>query len=79
MDRCNSPNMKHSLIPFNTKPNLLFDNYKFLTESGTVFLPVVALLTGEAFEVIYVGFGPHHHLEGGYDFVAGGAVTRRAE
>ena len=36
---------------------------------------MVALLTGEAFEVIDVGSSPHDHLEGRDDLVAGRAIT----
>ena len=37
--------------------------------------PVAALLTGEALQVVDVGPGPHHHLEGRDDLLAGGAVA----
>lgn len=37
---------------------------------------MIALLTGEALEVIDVGLGAHDHLEGWYGFVAGRAVSR---
>ena len=40
---------------------------------------MVALLTSEALEVIDICSGPHDHLEGRDDFVAGRAVARRAE
>ena len=42
-------------------------------------LPVSALLAGEALQMVDVGPGPHHHLEGRDDFVAGGAVAGGAE
>ena len=41
--------------------------------------PVIALLTGETFEVVHVTPGPHHHLEGGDHFGTGGAITRGSE
>ena len=41
--------------------------------------PVAALLTGEALQVVDVGAGPHHHLKGGDDLLAGGAVARGAK
>ena len=41
--------------------------------------PVAALLTGEALEVVDIGAGPHHHLEGGDDLLAGGAVAGGAK
>ena len=40
---------------------------------------MVALLAGEALEVVDVGPGPHHHLEGRDHLVARRAVARRAE
>ena len=41
--------------------------------------PVAALLTGEALEVVNIGAGPHHHLEGGDDLLAGGAIAGGAK
>ena len=41
--------------------------------------PVAALLAGEALEVVNIGAGPHHHLEGGDDLLAGGAVAGGAK
>ena len=38
-----------------------------------------ALLAGEALEMVDVGPGSHHHLEGRDDFVTGGAVAGGAE
>ncbi len=46
---------------------------------GMYVLPVVALLACEALQVVHVGPGPHHHLEGGDHLVAGGAVPGRAK
>ena len=43
------------------------------------FLPVAALLAGEALQMVDVSPGSHHHLEGRDDFVAGGAVAGGAE
>ena len=40
---------------------------------------MVALLAGEALEVVDVSLGAHHHLEGGDHLVARRAVPRRAE
>jgi len=40
---------------------------------------VVALLTGEALQVVDIGAGAHHHLEGRDHFAAGGAVARIAK
>ena len=37
------------------------------------------LLTGEALQMVDVSPGPHHHLEGRDDFVAGRAVAGGAE
>ena len=42
-------------------------------------LPLVALLAGEAVQVVNVALGPHHHLEGRDDFAARGTVARRPE
>ena len=42
-------------------------------------LPVVALLAGEALQVVHVVPGAHHHLEGWNHFGAGGTVARVAE
>lgn len=42
-------------------------------------LPVVALLAGEALQVVDVGPRPHHHLEGRNHLLARRAVTRRPE
>ena len=44
-----------------------------------LFLPVVALLTGEALEVVDVGLRSHHHLKRRDHLRAGGAVAGRAE
>ena len=41
--------------------------------------PLVALLTGEAFQVVNVCFSPHHHLKGRDDFGTGGATARGAK
>ena len=41
--------------------------------------PVAALLTREALQVVDIGPGPHHHLEGGDDLLAGGAVAGGAK
>ena len=41
--------------------------------------PVAALLTREALEVVNISPGPHHHLEGGDDLLAGGAVAGGAK
>lgn len=38
--------------------------------------PVVALLAGEALQVIDIGAGTHYHLEGRDHLAAGGAVAR---
>ena len=40
---------------------------------------MIALLTGEAFQVVDVVAGPHDHLESGNDFVAGRAEAGVAE
>ena len=40
---------------------------------------MATLLAGEALQVVDVGPGSHHHLEGGDHFVAGGAVAGGAE
>ncbi|KAJ8871758.1 hypothetical protein PR048_028095 [Dryococelus australis] len=40
-------------------------------------VPVVALLTREALQVVYVVTCPHYHLKGGYDLGAGGASVQR--
>ena len=40
---------------------------------------MIALLAGEALEVVDVRLGAHDHLEGGYGFVAGRAVARVSE
>ncbi len=37
--------------------------YCYHTVVGT-YLPVTTLLAGEAFQMVDVGSGPHHHLEG---------------
>ena len=42
-------------------------------------LPVIALLTRKALQVINVGSGTHDHFESGDDFAASRAVTRAAE
>ena len=42
-------------------------------------IPVVALLAGEALQVVDVGPRPHHHLEGRNHLLARRAVTRRPE
>ena len=44
-----------------------------------LFLPVVALLTGKALEVVDVRLRPHHHLKRRDHLGAGGAVAGRAE
>ena len=41
--------------------------------------PMAALLAGEALEVVNIGAGPHHHLEGRDDLLAGGAVAGGAK
>ena len=40
---------------------------------------MAALLAGEALQVVDVGPGPHHHLEGGDHLVTGCAVAGRAK
>lgn len=40
---------------------------------------MIALLTGEALEMVHVVPGSHHHLEGRYHLVARGAEARVAE
>lgn len=40
---------------------------------------MIALLTGEALEMVHVVPGPHHHLEGRYHLVARGAEARVAK
>ncbi len=53
---------------------------KLPTSNSTVdHPPVVALLAREALQVVDVGPGPHHHLEGRDHLVAGRAVAGRAE
>ena len=41
--------------------------------------PMPALLTREALQVVDIGPGPHHHLEGGDDLLTGGAVAGGAK
>lgn len=43
------------------------------------FLPVIALLTSEALQVVDVGSRAHHHLERRDDFAAGRAVAGISE
>ena len=38
--------------------------------------PVATLLAGEALQVVDIGPGPHHHLKGRDDLLAGGTVAR---
>lgn len=40
---------------------------------------MIALLTGETFQVVHVALSTHHHLEGWYHFVAGRTIARGAE
>lgn len=42
-------------------------------------IPVVALLACEALQMVNIALRSHHHLEGRNHFIAGRAVTGRAE
>jgi len=57
----------------------MMDDRMMAMGSGVLCSPVVALLTGEALQVVDIGAGAHHHLEGRDHFAAGGAVARIAK
>ena len=65
----------------NTKPDKIavIDSWLSVKLGVQVRLPVAALLAREALQVVDVGPGPHHHLEGGDHFVARGAVAGGAK
>ena len=65
----------HPLLVVSTAEHLVVVQEELVAHTE----PVAALLTGEALQVVDVGPGPHHHLEGRDDLLAGGAVARGAK
>ena len=65
----------HPLLVVRAAENLVVVEEELVPDTE----PVAALLTGEALQVVDVGAGPHHHLEGWDDLLAGGAVASGAK
>ena len=65
----------HPLLVIRATENLVVVEEELVPDTE----PVAALLAGEALQVVDVGAGPHHHLEGGDDLLAGGAVASGAK
>ena len=65
----------HPLLVVRAAENLVVVEEELVPDTE----PVAALLTREALQVVDIGPGPHHHLEGGDDLLTGGAVAGGAK
>ena len=65
----------HPLLVVRAAENLVVVEEELVPDTE----PVPALLTREALQVVDIGPGPHHHLEGGDDLLTGGAVAGGAK